>query len=86
MAIGRPRGGMTSKFLAVGDAFGNLVGFELLPSQRHDTMDVAALIEGRGVDRLIADTTLDVNWIVDEMELRQAEIVFTQHANRKTPR
>ncbi|WP_349957044.1 hypothetical protein [Rhizobium sp. ZPR3] len=33
-AIGRSKGGMTSKILALADAFGNLVRFELLPGHR----------------------------------------------------
>ena len=34
----------------------------------------AALIEGRAFEGLIADKAFNVNWIVDELERRQAEI------------
>ena len=37
---------MTTKILALTDALGNLVRFELLPGQRFDTVGVAPLIEG----------------------------------------
>jgi hypothetical protein len=36
-AIGKSRGGFTSKILALTDALGNLVRFVLLPGQRYDT-------------------------------------------------
>jgi len=44
-AIGRSRGGWTTKILALTDALGNLVRFTLLPGQRHDSIGVAPLIE-----------------------------------------
>ena len=44
-AIGRSKGGMTTKILALTDALGNLVRFVLLPGQRFDTVGVAPLIE-----------------------------------------
>ncbi|HEU0083250.1 MAG TPA: IS5 family transposase, partial [Bradyrhizobium sp.] len=45
-AIGRSRGGLTSKIVALVDALGNLVRFILLPGQRHDSVGVARLIDG----------------------------------------
>ena len=77
---------MTTKILALTDALGNMVGFELLPGQRHDTIGVAALIEGRHFEGLIADKAFDVNWIVEELDRRGAEIVISQHPNRVAPR
>ena len=75
---------MTTKIVALTDALGNMVGFELLPG--HDTIGVAALIEGRHFDGLIADKAFDVNWIIAELEGRGAEIVISQHPNRTAPR
>ena len=49
---------MTTKILALTDALGNLVRFELLPGQRFDTVGVAPLIEGIEFGALIADTAL----------------------------
>src|SRR3954468_5358322 len=43
-AIGKSRGGLTTKILALTDALGNLVRFVLLPGQRYDTIGVAPLI------------------------------------------
>ncbi|MET4359271.1 hypothetical protein ABIC08_009248 [Bradyrhizobium sp. RT9b] len=45
-AIGRSKGGLTTKVLALTDALGNLVRFVLLPGQRFDAMGVPPLIEG----------------------------------------
>ena len=45
---------MTTKILALTDALGNLVRFNLLPGQRYDTIGVAPLIEGVAFDGLIA--------------------------------
>ncbi len=77
---------MTTKIVALADALGNLVDFGLLPGQRHDTVGVATLIDGIDFGGLIADKAFDVNWIVEELERRGAEIVISQHPNRVAPR
>jgi transposase len=58
----------------------------LLPGQRHDTAGVASLIDGIDCGGLIADKAFDVNWIVEDLERRGAEIVISQHPNRVAPR
>ena len=45
-AIGKSKGGMTTKIQALVDALGNLVGLCLLPEQRHDICGVEPLIKG----------------------------------------
>ena len=40
-AMGKSKGGLTAKILALPDAFGNRVRFVLLPGKRHDTIGVA---------------------------------------------
>ena len=77
---------MTTKIVALTDALGNLVRFELLPGQRHDTIGVSALIGDTTFGGLIADKAFDVNWITDELDRRGAEIVISQHPNRRLPR
>lgn len=76
---------MTTKILALADALGNLVRFELLPGQRHDTVGVAPLIEGVEFDGLIADKVFDANWIMDKLNERGARIVISQMPSRKQP-
>jgi transposase len=68
------------------DALGNLVRFELLPGQRHDTVGVAPLIEGAAFGGLIADKAFDANWIVAELDARGAQVVISQRPERLAPR
>ncbi len=76
---------MTTKILALSD-MGNLVGFELLPGQRHDRVGVARLIAGHDFGALIADKAFDADWISEELQRREAEIVIFQHPKRTAPR
>ncbi|QNT68669.1 IS5 family transposase [Defluviicoccus vanus] len=84
-AIGRSKGGMTTKILALTDALGNLVRFALLPGHRFDTVGVAPLIDGLQFDAFIADKAFDSNDIVAELNERGAKIVISQHPRRSKP-
>lgn len=77
---------MTTKIMALTDALGNLVRFELLPGHRHDTVGVAPLIEDIDFEGLIADKAFDSDWIVENMNERGAKIVISQHSRRAIPR
>ena len=57
-AIGRSKGGMTTKILALTDALGNLVRFVLLPGHRFDTVGVAPLIDGLAFGSDVSVSTL----------------------------
>ena len=76
---------MTTKILALTDALGNLVRFQLLPGQRFDTVGVAPLIENIAFGGLIADKAFDADWIVEEINQRGARIVISQHPRRSQP-
>ena len=84
-AIGRSKGGMTTKILALTDALGNLVRFVLLPGQRFDTVGVEPLIKGLSFDALIADKAFDSNSIIADLNERGAKIVISQHPRRTKP-
>ena len=58
-AIGRSRGGLTTKIAALVDALGNLVRFTLLPGQRHDIKSVDDLLEGIDCDTFLGDKAFD---------------------------
>src|ERR1700737_4697638 len=58
-AIGRSKGGMTTKILALTDALGNLVRFVLMPGHRFDTVGVAPLLDGLAFEGFIADKAFD---------------------------
>jgi len=84
-AIGKSKGGLTTKILALTDALGNLVHFSLLPGQRYDTVGVAALIKGVEFGGLIADKAFDTNAIVADLNKRGAKVVISQHPRRAEP-
>ncbi|TJV45097.1 MAG: IS5 family transposase [Mesorhizobium sp.] len=84
-AIGRSKGGMTTKILALTDALGNLVRFVLLPGHRFDTVGVAPLIDGVAFGGLIADKAFDSNTIIADLNERGAKIVISQHPRRALP-
>ena len=73
---------MTTKILALTDALGNLVRFELLPGHRFDTIGVAPLIKGIQFDALLADKAFDSNWIVEDLNQRGAQVIISQRSAR----
>src|SRR3954463_2582606 len=84
-AMGRSKGGLTTKILALTDALGNLVRFVLLPGQRFDTVGVPPLIDGLAFGALIGDTAFDSNDIIADLNERGAKAVIAQHPRRTTP-
>src|SRR5215204_3240440 len=84
-AIGRSKGGLTTKILALTDALGNLVRFVLLPGQRFDTVGVPPLIDGVSFGALIGDTAFDSNEIIADLNERGAKVVIAQHPRRTMP-
>ena len=73
---------MTTKILALTDALGNLVRFELLPGHRFDTVGVPPLIDGLSFDALIADKAFDSDSIIADLDERGAKVVISQHPRR----
>jgi transposase len=76
---------MTTKILALTDALGNLVRFELLPGHRFDTVGVEPLLHGVDFGGLIADKAFDSNTIIADLNARGARIVISQHPRRTKP-
>lgn len=76
---------MTTKILALTDALGNPVRFELLPGNRYDTIGVAPLIDGIEFGGLLADKAFDSNWIIEDLHERGAVICISQRPQRKQP-
>src|SRR4051794_29657036 len=71
-AIGRSRGGLTTKIVALVDALGNLARFVLLPGQHHDTVGVRPLIEGVAFGALLGDKAFDADWLRADLDDRGA--------------
>ena len=83
-AIGRSRGGLTTKIVALVDALGNLVRFVLLPGQRHDSVGVAPLLTDLDFAALLADKAFDSDGFRTELDNRGAVSVIQPKANRVT--
>ena len=73
---------MTTKILALTDALGNLVRFELLPGHRFDTVGVEPLLKGVAFGGLIADKAFDSDAIIADLNARGAKVVISQHPGR----
>ena len=81
-AIGRSRGGLTTKIVALVDALGNLVRFLLLPGQRHDSVGAEPLLDGIEIGALIADKGFDNDVLRQELDARGATAVIPPKSNR----
>ena len=84
-AIGRSRGGLTTKIVALVDALGNLIDFVLLAGQRHDSKGVAPLIEGLTFGAFLGDKAFDSDKLRAELHERGAAAVIPPKRNRKEP-
>ena len=60
-AIGRSKGGLTTKIHATVDALGNPVGFHLTGGQEHDLAGADALLPELEAETLIADKAFDAD-------------------------
>jgi transposase len=78
--------GRTTKTVALVDVLGNLVRFLLLPGQAHDMKGIARLIKGVSFDALLADKAFDPDWLLQDLDERDAIAVFPPKADRKLQR
>ena len=85
-AMGRSRGGLTTKIVALVDALGDLVRFVLQPGQQHHSAGVAPLLEELDFEALLADKAFDSNTLRADLDERGAIAVIPPKANRTTPR
>src|ERR1700716_444158 len=85
-AIGRSRGGLTTKIHALVDALGNPVELMLTPGQAHDLACAEPLIENIDPGALIGDKAYDADQLIDTLNRRQISPVIPPKANRKNPR
>lgn len=84
-AIGRSRGGRTTKVHLVVDALGLPVEFEVTVGQRHDSRSAPALITKVDPKILLGDKAYDVDAIRQDLQARNAVAVIPPKANRKAP-
>jgi transposase len=91
-ALGRSRGGLTTKIHAAVEGLGNLAAFILTGGQEHDSTQAEALIDesARQADGKIGSVTADKAYdsaaIVAHIESLGARAVIPQLGNRKVVR
>jgi transposase len=86
-AIGRSRGGLSTKIHALVDALGNPLAFLLTAGQAHDLAGADALLPRMAAGRLIADKAFDADARVLEPLARAGKsAVIPPRPNRLTPR
>lgn len=85
-ALGRSRGGMSTKIHAAVDALGNVVRWILTGGEAADVNSAASLIEGLKADAVIADKAYDADELVDIIEVSGATVVIPPRKNRKEQR
>ena len=82
-AIGRSRGGLTTKIVAPVDALGNLARFVLLPRQTYDLFGVKSLIQDVEFNMFLSDKVFDADRLRAELNERRAEAVIPPKSTRK---
>ena len=85
-AIGRSRGGLTTKIHALVDALGNPVELMLTPGQAHDLACAEPLIDNADPQALIGDKGYDADRFVEILAERRITPVIPTTANRKVTR
>jgi len=84
-AIGKSRGGISTKILALVDGLGNLVRFILMPGQRGETTGVVALMEGIECGSFLGDKAYDADWLREMLAKKGIEAVIPARKGRKAP-
>src|SRR5713226_4417770 len=86
-AIGRRKGGLSTKIHTLVDALGNPLGFFLTPGQAHDLQGADALLPHMQADTLLADKAFDADERVIKLLLAAGKtFVIPPKSSRKTPR
>ena len=85
-ALGRSKGGFTTKIHALVDALGNPLKFILTPGQRNDITQAASLIDNVTNTIVIADKGYDANSLMIAIEQQKSIAVIPPKKNRKVQR
>ena len=86
-AIGRSRGGLSTKIHALVDALGNPVGFHLTGGEAHDLVGADHLLPGMQANILIADKAYDADQrVIKQLQDAGKAAVIPPRSNRTSPR
>ncbi|NTS66880.1 IS5 family transposase [Sphingomonas sp. HHU CXW] len=82
-ALGRSRGGLTTKVHMLADTFGRPLRFRITPGQASDIASAPALLEGQRGKAVLADKAYDGNDLRGQIAAMDAEAVIPSKRNRK---
>ena len=85
-ALGRSRGGFSSKLHILAEGLGNALRFILTGGERHDITQAEALIDSFQFDHVIADTAYDADWFLALLVELDSAAVIPPRANRTEQR
>lgn len=85
-ALGRSRGGFSTKIHLTVDGLGNPLRLTLTGGQRHDSTQALALVTGFSFDRLLAERGYAGQAFVEWVVAQGIEVVIPPHQRAKTPR
>ena len=85
-AIGRSRGGPSTKIHALADALGNPCALMLTAGQDHDLACAEPLLENTNPGAVIADKAYDADAFIDKLTKQGTTPVIPPKANRKDQR
>src|ERR1700757_2284236 len=85
-AIGRSRGGPSTKIHALADALGNPCVLMLTPGQDHDLTCAQPLLENTTPEAVIADKAYDADALIDKLRQQGVTPVIPPKDNRKDKR
>jgi transposase len=85
-AIGRSKGGVTTKIHAIANDDGKPVRFLLTPGQVHDSTMYEDLVADLDFDVFIGDKAYDADRILKDLEDRNAQAVIPSTKSRKEHR
>ena len=86
-AIGRSRGGLSTKIHALVDALGNPIGFFLTGGEAHDLVGADHLLPTMEADKLIADKAFDADErVLEPLAAAGKTAVIPPRTNRASPR
>jgi len=85
-ALGRSRGGFSTKIHVAVDALGNPVDFILTEGQAADNPQAQVLLKGKSPEYVLADKAYDADDTIKTIENQRAIPVIPPKANRKHQR
>lgn len=85
-ALGRSKGGFTTKIHALVDGLGNPVKFILTEGNRHDVTQAAELLKEQRNTTVLADKGYDSQALIDTLENQECSAVIPSKVNAKKPR